>query len=91
MMPFAGPVGNIPIGWLLCDGSEVNRIEYAALFSVIGTSWGAGNGSTTFNLPPVQNRFLLGAGTIPFASRGGATPLTGGTLGYAAVNYVIKY
>lgn len=90
MQPFAGPTANIPAGWLLCDGSAISRINYAALFSVIGTSWGAGDGTTTFNLPPIQNRLLLGSGTIPFGSRGGAIPLTGGSLGYAAVTYVIK-
>lgn len=40
-----------PNGWLLCDGSAVSRSTYAALFTVIGTVWGAGNGTTTFNLP----------------------------------------
>lgn len=40
-----------PTGWLLCDGSAVSRTTQSALFSVIGTSYGAGNGSTTFNLP----------------------------------------
>lgn len=88
---FLGPVSAIPIGWLLCDGSEVSRIDYAALFSVIGTYWGAGNGSTTFNLPSLSNRFLVGSGTLSFASRGGNIPLTGGTgQGYAVVNFIIK-
>ena len=46
---FAG--NTIPAGWLLCDGSAVSRTDYAKLFSAIGTTWGAGDGSTTFNLP----------------------------------------
>ncbi len=88
---FAGPTTAIPSGWLLCDGSEVNRIDYGALFTVIGTYWGAGNGSTTFNLPGLQNRFLVGADTIAFASRGGNIPLTGGSgNGYAAILWIIK-
>lgn len=41
-----------PTGWLLCDGSAVSRSTYAALFAVIGTQFGVGDGSTTFNLPP---------------------------------------
>ena len=41
----------VPTGWLICDGSAVSRTVYADLFSVIGTSYGAGDGSTTFNLP----------------------------------------
>lgn len=40
-----------PPGWLMCDGSEVSRSNYSGLFSVIGTSYGDGDGSTTFNLP----------------------------------------
>ena len=52
-----------PTGWLLCDGSAVSRTTYADLFAVIGTRFGAGNGSTTFNLPDLRNRFVVGAGT----------------------------
>jgi microcystin-dependent protein len=74
----------------LCDGSEISRIDYAALFSQIGTYWGAGDGSTTFNLPDMRNRVPLGSGTFPYASRGGAIPIVGGVIGYAAVNFIIK-
>lgn len=49
-----------PPGWLACDGSEVSREQYAGIFARIGTKWGAGNGSTTFNLPALNGRFLLG-------------------------------
>ena len=52
-----------PTGWLLCDGSAVSRTTYADLFAVIGTRFGAGNGSTTFNLPDLRDRFVVGAGT----------------------------
>ena len=51
-----------PTGWLLCDGSAVSRTTYADLFAVIGTTFGVGNGSTTFNLPNLRNRFVVGAG-----------------------------
>ena len=57
---FAG--STIPTGWLLCDGSAVSRTTYAALFAVIGTTYGTGNGSTTFNLPNLINIFIQGAG-----------------------------
>ena len=40
-----------PAGWLICDGSAISRTTYKALFNVIGTTYGNGNGSTTFNLP----------------------------------------
>ncbi len=49
-----------PTGWLLCDGAAVARTTYANLFAVIGTSYGAGDGSTTFNLPSFQQRFPIG-------------------------------
>jgi len=45
-----------PSGWLACSGAAVSRATYAGLFAVIGTTWGSGDGSTTFNLPLVQNR-----------------------------------
>jgi microcystin-dependent protein len=53
----------IPGGWLLCDGSAVSRTTYATLFAVIGTTYGAGDGSTTFNLPDFRGIFPKGAGT----------------------------
>jgi microcystin-dependent protein len=49
-----------PTGYLLCDGSTVSRTTYSALFAVIGTTHGAGNGSTTFHLPDYRGRFLRG-------------------------------
>lgn len=61
MQMFAG--NTIPAGWLLCDGSAVSRTNYAKLFSAIGTTWGAGDGSTTFNLPNSIGRFAEGAAT----------------------------
>ncbi|WP_296639203.1 phage tail protein [Roseinatronobacter sp.] len=50
-----------PAGWLVCDGSEVSRSEFASLFTAIGTVWGAGNGTTTFNLPDLRGEFRRGA------------------------------
>lgn len=49
-------------GWLLCQGQAVSRSTYAALFSEIGVTYGAGDGSTTFNLPDGQGRALIGSG-----------------------------
>ena len=46
---------DVPEGWLTCDGSAVSRSTYATLFAVIGTTYGAGDGSTTFNLPNVPH------------------------------------
>lgn len=50
----------VPDGWLSCDGQAVSRTTYAVLFSIIGTLWGSGDGSTTFNLPDLRSRFPLG-------------------------------
>ena len=58
VMHFAG--ADAPSGWLACDGSAVARADYADLFSAIGTVHGAGDGSTTFNLPDLRGEFLRG-------------------------------
>ena len=52
-----------PTGWLLCDGSAVSRTTYAALFALTGTAFGAGDGSTTFNLPDLRGRVAVGKGS----------------------------
>ena len=65
------PIGTIldyaaataPDGYLVCDGSAVSRTTYAALFAVIGTTWGTGDGSTTFNVPDFRGRTSIGSGT----------------------------
>ena len=59
VLPFAG-AGNVPDGYYLCDGSAVSRTDDAGLFAAIGTAYGAGDGSTTFNLPDFRGKFLRG-------------------------------
>lgn len=59
-MVAAWPMTAVPSGWLECDGSAVSRTTYAALFAVYGTSYGVGDGSTTFNLPNYKDYFLRG-------------------------------
>jgi len=59
--PYAG--SSAPSGYLLCDGAEVSRTTYADLFAVISTTFGVGDGSTTFNLPDMRGIFPRGAGT----------------------------
>lgn len=54
---------NVGSGWLYCDGREVSRTTYATLFAAIGTTHGAGNGTTTFKLPDGRGRSLIGSGT----------------------------
>lgn len=58
------PTATAPTGFLLCNGATANRITYAALFAVIGTMYGAGDGSTTFNVPNFNNRSPIGAGGL---------------------------
>ena len=53
----------VPTGYLLCDGSAVSRTTYSDLFSAIGTTYGVGDGSSTFNLPNFQDRVIQGSGT----------------------------
>lgn len=57
-------------GWLLCNGLAVSRTTYAALFAAIGGSYGVGNGTTTFNLPDLRDRFLRGSGGTSGAAIG---------------------
>lgn len=52
-----------PSGWLTCNGAAVPRTTYAALFAIVGTAFGAGDGSSTFNLPDLRDRFPVGTGT----------------------------
>jgi len=54
---------SVPVGWLVCNGQEVSRTTYPTLFATIGTVYGAGNGTTTFNVPDFRDRFLYGKGT----------------------------
>lgn len=61
IVPFGGTTA--PTGWLLCDGSAVSRDTYSELFAVIGTNYGAGDGTTTFNLPDMREATAKGAGT----------------------------
>jgi len=58
---FAG--SSAPNGWLLCDGTAVSRTTYSSLFSVVSTTFGVGDGSTTFNVPDLRGRVPMGAGT----------------------------
>jgi microcystin-dependent protein len=82
--PFAG--SSAPAGWLAANGAAVSRTTYAALFAAIGTTWGAGDGSTTFNLPDLRGMFLRGTGTNATGSSSGAVgPAVGG---YAADAYL---
>jgi microcystin-dependent protein len=57
VIPFAGSAA--PVGYILCDGSAISRSEYDELFQIIGTSYGIGDGSTTFNVPNLKGRVVI--------------------------------
>jgi len=92
MIHFAG--ANIPSGFLICNGVAVSRTQYAGLFAAIGTLYGAGDGSTTFNLPDARDRVLQGASStysVGTAIPAGLPNITGqavfhGVLGTATGN-----
>ena len=79
--PFGGRVA--PAGWLVCTGAAVSRATYADLFRVIGTSFGPGNGSTTFNIPATGGRVLGGYG--------GIHPSLGGVVGSAGERLTVAH
>lgn len=70
--------GTVPDGWLLCDGSAVSRTTYASLFGAIGTTWGIGDGSTTFNVPDSRRRTAVGSGGSGSGVLGNSVGSTGG-------------
>lgn len=89
IVPFGG--SSTMTGWLYCDGSAVSRTTYAKLYAAIGTNWGAGNGSTTFNIPNIADRVLQGASsTNPLGTykSAGLPNITGG---WGVTNRAIAY
>ena len=79
IQPFA--TSTAPVGWLVCDNSAVSRTTYAQLFAAIGTTWGNGDGSTTFGLPRLQGLFLKGSGTHGTSQMGNTNAYQGGNIG----------
>jgi len=79
VLPFAG--ASAPSGYLLCYGQAVNRTTYATLFAAISTTYGVGDGSTTFNLPDLRGRVVAGQDDMGGVSANRLTsPLNGDTL-----------
>lgn len=82
---FAG--NNIPSGYLPCNGSAISRTTYADLFAVIGTTYGSGDGSTTFNLPNLTDKFIQGSDTVGTVKSAGLPNITGG-LGFTGTSCI---
>lgn len=82
---FAGTSDQVPTQWALCYGQAVSRSIYSGLFAVLGTTWGAGNGSTTFNLPDLRGRAMFGVDNMGGSTAGritaGVSGVAGTTLG----------
>ena len=76
VMPYAG--SSAPAGWLLCYGQEVSRTTYSDLFTAISTTYGAGDASTTFNVPDLRGRVVAGQDDMGGTSANRLTDQSGG-------------
>ncbi len=79
-MAWSGSLDNVPDGFLICDGQAISRTIYADLYASLGTIHGTGDGATTFNLPDLQDKFVIGrSGSKEVADTGGAFSKSGTT------------
>ena len=83
---------SVPSGFLECNGAAVSRSTYSALFAIVGTTYGAGDGASTFNLPDLQDNVAIGkSGTKALASTGGANTVTStGNVGGSTANATLS-
>ena len=83
---------SVPSGFLECNGTAVSRSTYSALFAIVGTTYGAGDGSTTFNTPDLQDNTPVGkSGTKALGSTGGANTATStGNVGGSTANATLS-
>lgn len=90
---FAGPDSALPSLWYLCYGQPVSRTTFASLFAVIGTTWGIGDGTTTFNLPDLRGRGVFGkddmGGSAANRVTNAVSGITGTTLGVTGGNQAL--
>lgn len=96
---FSGPADKIPAGYLIEDGAEVGRVAYATLFAAIGTTYGSGDGATTFNLPDSRGEVWRGldlsagrdVGRVLGSKQGDAgRELSGDVVGYTGRSFKSK-
>ena len=83
---------SVPTGFLECNGALVSRSTYSALFAIVGTTYGAGDGATTFALPDLQDNVAMGkSGTKALASTGGANTVSStGNVGGTTANATLS-
>jgi microcystin-dependent protein len=79
LMPYAG--SSAPTGYLLCDGAAISRTTYSDLFGIVGTTYGVGDGSTTFNIPDLRGRVIAGQDDMGGTSANRLTGQSGGLNG----------
>lgn len=82
------PGTTVPDGYLLCDGSAISRTTYAALFAVIGTTYGEGDSSGTFNLPNISNIVTSVNSSVPIAGTGKCLGLQNANTNFGLGSYV---
>ena len=89
IIAWGGKYSTIPSGYLFCDGSAYSRTTYSTLFAALGTIHGSGDGSTTFNIPNLKNKFIIGANTSETADTfpGIAAGKTGGSADAIVVSH----
>ena len=91
---FAGLAAAIPSQWFLCAGQAVSRTTYVDLFTVIGTAWGSGDGTTTFNIPDLRGRVIAGIdnmnGTPANRMTSGVSGISGVTLGASGGSQAVQ-
>ena len=88
IMPYGGTT--VPSGWSACDGAALNRVAEADLYAAIGTTWGSGDGSTTFNKPDLRGRTLAGADARATPTLGASLNAVGETGGAAEVALTVE-
>ena len=85
---------SVPTGFLECNGAAVSRSTYSALFAIVGTTYGAGDGASTFNVPDLQDNVAMGkSGTKALASTGGANTVAvtaSGTISGSTANATLS-
>ena len=87
------PSNTSPTNWKICNGDAISRVTFVDLFSLIGTTFGVGDGSTTFNIPDYRDRMPFGAGAVAIGATGGSANAVvvshnhGGVTGNQSVNH----
>lgn len=89
IVPYVGE--STPSGFIYCDGRAIERSRFNALFAIIGTTFGSGDGRTTFNVPDLRTKFVIGRSTTLGQNFGTNIALSGDGKQAMTVNYIIKY